>query len=269
MKKSLLLIILAALVIAIANYIYYPFTRAGCEKLKGKIEENIAAISTCNLAAGCVYSYNLDCDFNCAGYFNQKPKQSLISRYNRRCQTCTEECYFEYTNPVCLEHTCQSTGGAVSIKTNKEEYEANEKIGLEVKNNLLSEIIYPFPIELCLRPTIVRLEKYNEETKGWLSDGVGLLFTNNEITFYQNPDECPSYKIKNCTKDKAKKFIDESTLKVKEGITYTLNSASILPCDIGKETPQNLQGHYRIALYYEPATGPSGDQIYSNEFVVK
>lgn len=268
MKKSLTIIILAAIVIAIVSYFYYPVTQAGCEKLKARIEKELADTTQCNLAQDCSISFDVGSNFKCDGYFSKKSNQGLISRYNRRCGASREECYFESTNPACLGHVCKATGGAVQIKTNKEEYQAGEKINLEIKNNLLTEIIYPFPITLCLRPVITRLEKYNEETKEWLSSGVGLLFDNNKVAFYQDPGECPSYKIKNCTKEKASKFIDEDTLKVNQTVTYTISPESILPCENNQETPSPLQGRFRIGLYYEPAQG-SGEQIYTNEFVVK
>lgn len=267
MKKSLTIILLLAIIIAIVSYIYYPITQTGCEKLKAKIESQISSATECNLAQDCVISYEMGCDFKCDGYFSQKAPKNLISRYNRRCKTCQEECYFKNTNPACLAHTCKATGGAVQIKTNQEEYQVGDTINLELKNNLLTEIIYPFPISLCLRPTIIRLEQYNEETKEWLSSGVGLLFDNNQIKIYKDPGECPSYKIKNCTKEEASRFIDEDTLKVSQAVSYAINPESIMPCENNQEIPSPLQGRYRIGLYYEPGEG-SGDQIYSNEFVV-
>lgn len=268
MSKKILLIGIAIIIIAVLTYIYHPYTKAGCDNLKKKIESDIAESNTCNLASDCSIPVDAGCDFRCGTYLSKKINQSQISRFNRRCSTCNETCYFEFTSPACLDHTCQVTGGAVFAKTEKNEHNEAEEIKLQVTNNLLQEITYSFPIELCLRPTIMRLEKYNKETTEWLSSGVGLLFENDRVIFYENPDQCPAYKIKNCKKDQAEKFIDTDTLKINEYRNYTIPASITTPCDeTSQENLAPMQGRYRIGLYYEPPEG-IGKQIYSNEFVI-
>ena len=269
MKKTILIGGIALIIILIFSYIYYPVTQAGCDNLKDKIEQQITENSYCDIASDCLISVDMGCDFDCKGYFSEEIDQNLISRFNRRCHDCNEICYFESANPICLNHICKATGGAVFAKTDKQEYFDAEEINIQVTNNLLEPVDYSFPISLCLRPTIMRLEKYNNESKEWLSSGVGLLFDDNKITFYENPAECQAYKIKNCKSEEAEKFIDTDTLKIDEFRNYFITPAISRPCDSrGQEDFEPMAGRYRIGVYYEPVQG-LGKQIYSNEFTVK
>lgn len=259
-------------VLAVLFDIYYPFTSSSCENLKNKINQQINDGRRCNLSSDCQYRFDSSCNFNCAGYFSSKINAGLISRYLRRCNQCHENCYFASTNAACLSHTCETTGGLVNLQTNNNEYLANEEIKLLVSNNSLNDIKYGFPLSLCLRPTIMRLEKYNEETKEWLSSGVGLLFNNDIVKFYENPDDCSAYKIKNCTANTASKFIDEKDLIIKQSKNYTIPVSTVSPCSVKnrQETTKKFQGRYRVSLYYETVKIPvQSKQVYSNEFLVK
>jgi len=269
LKKILIIVILVIVALAAIYYIYYPFNEEGCEKLRQKIENLITENRTCNLASDCSVGLDAGCDFSCGVYLNTKISKGIIQRYRERCSTCNEECNFDYKKPVCDTHVCRASGGAVYIDTDKGEYVAGEEITLNVTSNLLKEVGFSFPIELCLRPTIMRLENYNEETKEWLSSGVGLLFENKKVVFYKDPGYCPSYEIKNCTKEEAHKFIDVETLKIDQSAAFTIPTEVIAPCDErGAEELEPITGRYRISIYYE-LPEQSGEEIYSNEFIVK
>ncbi|NQU77599.1 hypothetical protein HQ544_02785 [Candidatus Falkowbacteria bacterium] len=268
-KKTLLILVFVAIIAVVVYYVFYPFTEAGCNNIKTKIDKQAEAASFCDLASDCAFEIETGCSFDCAKYFSSEINKDLASRYENRCSDCKDECYFSNASPACLNHICSATGGAVYIKTLKEEYAAGEAITLDLKSNLLEEIEYGFPISLCLRPAIMRLEKYNTETKEWLSSGIGLLFENSRIVFYEDPIDCQVYEIKNCTPEEADKFIDESTLKITEGASYSVSSDIAKSCDsAGQEILEPMQGRYRIAAHYDQKE-KIGRQIYSNEFTVK
>lgn len=270
--KKLIIGSVTIAVLAVLFDIYYPFTNSSCENLKNKINQQINDGRRCNLSSDCQYRFNSSCNFNCAGYFSSKIKVDLISRYLRRCNQCRENCYFASTNAACLSHACEATGGLVNLQTNSNEYSNNEEINLLVSNNSFNDVKYGFPISLCFRPTIMRLERYNEETKEWLSSGVGLLFDNGIVKFYENPSDCQAYKIKNCTADTAGKFIDERDLIIKQSKSYIIPASAVSSCltKDSQETAKKFQGRYRVSLYYETVKTPvQSKQVYSNEFLVK
>ncbi len=272
LKKILFFIGILIVGVILAAYNYYPFTNSGCENLKNKIDQQIKNSRRCDLSSDCQYRFDSSCNFSCVGYFSSKINAGLISRYIRRCNQCRENCYFNSASPACLSHTCETTGGLVNLQTNSNEYLKNEEIKLLVSNNSLNDVKYGFPISLCLRPTIMRLEKYHEETKEWLSSGVGLLFDNDIVKFYENPDDCQVYKINNCTADTANKFIDEKSLIIKQLKNYAIPASVVLSCFAknSRETTKALQGRYRVSLYYETVkTLIQSKQVYSNEFLVK
>lgn len=275
MGKKFILIggIIIIILLIVLGYYYYPFTEKGCENLGKKIQRETNENKSCNLAADCPTYVDLGCSFECGGFFTRDLKKDKvarwISRYHRRCQQCEEVCFSQDANPACLSHTCTASGDKVVITTDKEKYAGTREVKLHLQKNVKEELSFSFPISLCLRPVIMRLEEYNEKTNEWLSAGVGLLFDGPRIIFYKTPDNCPVYKIAGCERETAYLFINESVLTIDKNKDYTVSLEKVNSCDEqGKEIRQDFSGRFRIGLYYE-SEQRQGEQVYSNEFVVE
>ncbi|MBU4332201.1 hypothetical protein KKD19_00365 [Patescibacteria group bacterium] len=273
MTKKILIVIGGLIIIAIIiGYWQYPFTTSGCEKLNKKIQIEISENRYCDLAVDCSIGVDTGCSFDCQGFFNSNLEQGklekMVSRYQRRCEECDEQCFLDVAQPACLDHSCAASGRKAVIKTEKKEYLSTDELKLNLEKNVAEELHYSFPISLCLRPVIMRLEEYDEETSEWLSGGVGLLFDGSKIVFYKSPDNCSVYKIKDCEPEKASEFINEEILNINENKIYNVLLERVEKCgESGEGDPRALSGRLRIALYYEDGEG-KGEQIYSNEFLV-
>lgn len=275
MKKPFLIaggVIIA--ILAIAGYIYYPFTKNGCDGLKRKVEKATNENQYCNLAADCSGYLDLGCHFSCGAYVNKNANQRRISgwaaRYNRRCGACENKCLSSEPKPqaACLSHTCVASGDLAVVSTDKANYSKDESINLKLYKKTVDDLNFAFPIALCLRPTVMRLEQFSETTNEWLSSGVGLLFDNSHVVFYKKPEECSVYKVANCEPERANEFINQAVLKIAADKQYVLTAKLVESCDKwGKVVESGLSGRFRVGVYYED-NNRLGEQVYSNEFVI-